>query len=239
MTDLGDLRSTHAVANRRILTFGVFVLLIGIVAAVFAAVLVTDGPRRWAGNSSAIDQTIGFSLGAAIVGVVGGVLLLVKALRSGLNEVFEVYEHGIARGSQSWRWEQVISIDTHRAPRDTGATRFLGTNHRCVVRFTDGARIRFDGLTEESEQLERVVRQHCPSAGPQPHGEQRWRRFGVGWLVVGIVLLGAVVAMFAHLVADDPGYGDGTLALMSVGAIVAFAAGVMCITTFFMARRKG
>ncbi len=226
-------------ANGRILALGILSLGIGVAATVLATVLVTDGPRRWAGNSSAIDRTIGFAMGAAIVGVVGGIWLLVKALRGGLNEVFEVYEHGIAHGSQRWRWEQVVSIDSHHAPRDTSATRLFGTNHRCVVRFDDGARIRFDGLTEDFELLERTVRQRCPSAGPQPHSEQRWRRFGVGWLLVGLVLLGTVVAMFVHLVADDPDYGDGTLALMSVGSIVAFTLGVMCVTTFFTARRKG
>ncbi|WP_168200607.1 hypothetical protein [Allokutzneria sp. NRRL B-24872] len=238
MSELGALLGMHRVANRRILVVGGIALAIGIGAAVFTANLVLGGPSRWAGNSSSIDRTIGIGMGVVVVGVLGGTWLLVKALRGGLNEVFEVHEHGLVHNGRSWRWEQVVSIDSGHPPQQNGATRLLGTGHRCVVRFDDGQRIRFDGLTLESDRLESLVRHHCPTAGPQPHHEQRWRRFGAGWLVVGLLLLGSVVAMFVNLAVNDPDYGDGALALISVGAIVVITAGFACIATFFTVRRK-
>ena len=174
--DLGAVQSRYEVANRRILTVGIVILMVGIGAGVLATLLVTDGPTRWAGNESAIDQTIGITMGLSLLGLLGGALLLVKALRGGLTEFFEVHEHGLVHGSgrrvRGRRWDLVDTINTHNASRSTSVSRFLGNDHRCVIRFSDGGRVRFDGTTDFSIGLEAAVRRHCPSAGPQPRAEQ-------------------------------------------------------------------
>ena len=255
LDDLGTVQAWHEVANRRILIVGLVALATGILATIFATLLLTDPPPRSAANESSIDQTIGITMGLSLAGLLGGALLLSKALRGGLTEHFEVREHGFIHSSghhtHSWRWDQVRTIDAYHAPRSTSAARFLGNDHRCVVRFTDGSRVRFDGTTYFSQDLEATIRQHCPSARPQPHSEQRWRRFGLGWLLVGLALTTLAVGTFTYLTTlpDErvieqngwrttvPVFTDGQIALITIALLACLVAGIVCISIYVTAKK--
>ncbi|MEU3573867.1 hypothetical protein AB0E96_36415 [Kitasatospora sp. NPDC036755] len=250
--ELGAVTSRHPVANGKRWVNASWALGIGVPVGwlgLWGASAVGDE------GSTGANKAVGVLIGLGLAGLYIGVIQALRAVRGGPKEYFEVREHGLVHGSRRGptvvAWEQVTAITIRTAERETGLGRQLGSGYRCVLRLTDGRRIRVDGLAQRHGSLGLAVLGNCPHASRLTGDE--WLQKAAGWLLAaGAACLAAAVAMVLVIVGhpdrtvtdpggiglshDVPGLSDGQLYLLSGGILVCVIAGVTCLALFVRAR---
>lgn len=238
--ELGPLLITHPVANRRHWSTGGTALAFGVGGALLMAILI--------GNPDLVSgRGLAYALIPTLAGFPVAAVQLTRAVRSGRNETFELYENGIARHAsdvrQSWTWAQVAVLRVHAdtmdpnlpAPPYVGWFRRLGWTYRCTVRFTDGATVRVDGYTTDALVLGETLLARRPDAVPAANpNRHRWLLLGLTPLAtVGFAV--GVVLCFRYLngnsATDTSGSVAAALAITMIVCVVGF---VLSLTVFLM-----
>lgn len=220
---LGDLLSTHPVAGGRYRTTGSTALAVAVLGGLLMALLI-------AVPALAAVKFLAYGLLATVAGLPIGAVQLSRAIRSGRNETFELYENGFARrtsdGRQDWSWQQVAVVHANLDAADSAATtpidrlaRSLGWNFRCSIRLTDGARIRIDGYTADGPVIARTLLARCPTA-VSTSNLRAWIMLGgspLGFLTFGAL----VVLLYRYLNATDAQQISSSMEIFFVIAMLA------------------
>ncbi|TRO59873.1 MULTISPECIES: hypothetical protein [unclassified Streptomyces] len=227
---LGRLLSIHPVAGGRYLSTGLKALAFALGGVLLMVFLIANP-----------DFVLGQLLGLAVIPTIAGLpvaaIQLTRAVRSGRSEVYRLYENGLARhasgGTRSWTWDEVAVLHANPDTADEEPAqvpierlaRHLGRHFRCVVRFTDGARIRIDGYTADGPAIARALLLRRPDAAPQENtGKGPWVMLGTLPLV-GAACAVPVVLIYQHLnSAGSDDTGDSTLVALALGMIVCLVA---------------
>ncbi|MDL4814262.1 hypothetical protein [Actinomadura opuntiae] len=165
---LGRLLSTHPVETGRYRRTGGTALAVGVLGGLSMAFLI-------AVPDLVIARLLAFALIATLVGLPIAAVQLLRAVRHGRSETFELYENGFARRTatdwRGWSWDEIAVLRTNPEAADTpavtpldGLIRTLGWNFRCSIRLADGLRIRIDGYAAEGPLIARELLAHRPDA---------------------------------------------------------------------------
>lgn len=251
--EFGELRSKHQVDNKRRRVTGYWALAIGIVVTPLGVLLVSVTDSS---DGAVAQRNAGAVLAIGLVGLVIGALQLNRASRGGRDEYFEVREEGIvhanAFGVGGWSWDEITAITLTARIRENGLSRALGTGIRCVVTFSDGARVRIDGLAENPQALVRAVRDNCPGV-PVTDGMNGMRRLGTWWLAFAAAFLAAGIWMIMTIVTststqdvtDANGsvteteishVSDSGYMLLGIGLLVCAVGLIFSVVMFFTSR---
>lgn len=249
----GQLLSRHPVDNRRRWVTGGVAAAMVVVGAFIVVLLIGFAP-----SGDTFGQLAGILLLAIVVGVPFAAIRLGTAARGGRGEVVNLYEHGITHrvrnGVRRWSWDQIATIRVPSAADDEGLrlSGLFGRGYRCTVHFTDGSRLRVDGMIDNSAPIEQMLRTHRPDAVSDLPGP--WKRAAV-W-ILPVVILGCC-ASIAYLIAFiaindhevetspgvyEPGISDSEGVAIAIGMLAAITIGVlalaMFITTYTDIRRR-
>jgi hypothetical protein len=111
----------------------------------------SEDPRNWSGLGLLSGGLVGLGL---LFGCFG-FALLAKAVRT-KDETFEVYEQGIVHrvgdAVAVISWSDISSVRLHGSEQ-TGGPHYLGIDFYCVLRLTNGRRLKFNTYTSDAPTL--------------------------------------------------------------------------------------
>jgi hypothetical protein len=231
---LGRLLSTHPVARGRYASTGIKALAFAGGGLLLMVLLITY-------PGVMMGQLLALAVIPTIVGLPIAAVQLTRAQRSGREEIHLLYENGLAHRvsgrARSWTWDEVAFLRANPDASEYEHTqipyvriaRRLGWHFRCVVRFTDGSRIRIDGYTADGPAIARTLLARRPDAVPLESARKGpWVMLGVLPLA-GVALAVPVVLIYQYLnstSSDDT--GDSTIVAMVLGMIICVLGVALC-----------
>ncbi len=156
-TDLGTLVGRYPVDNKRRSTLGLAYTTGGLVALVAGIVvmLAQDESPTVPGQPAHtwIETLIGGLLGLGVLGLLFGVVLLIRAAQT-RGHAIDLYEHGLVRhrgdAAEAIPFGAIADVVIQGNPVNRGG---LGINFRCVVRLTEGSQFAFSSHTTNAVEL--------------------------------------------------------------------------------------
>ncbi|MER5217319.1 hypothetical protein ABT063_44045 [Streptomyces sp. NPDC002838] len=231
---LGRLLSTHPVARGRYVSTGIKALAFAVGGVLLMVLLITY-------PGIVVGRFLALAVIPTIAGLPIAVVQLTRARRSGRDEVYLLYENGLAHRVsgrvRSWTWGEVAFLRANPDAPEYEHTqipyvrmaRRLGWHFRCVVRFTDESGIRIDGYTADGPAIARTLLARRPDAVPPESARKGpWIMLGVLPLA-GVALAIPIVLIYQHLnstSSDDT--GDGTIVTMALVMIICIVGVALC-----------
>ncbi|MGP4043183.1 hypothetical protein [Streptomyces sp. 2A115] len=246
---LGRLLSTHSVASGRYSSTGFKALAFAFGGGLLMVLLITY-------PGLVVERILGLALIPTIAGLPIAAVQLTRAQRSGRDENYQLYEHGLAHRVsgrvRSWTWDEVAFLRAnpdapeyeHTQVPYVRIARHLGWHFRCVVRFTDRSRIRIDGYTADGPAIARTLLARRPDAVPPEHARKGpWIMLGMLPLV-GVTLAVPIVLIYQHL--NSTSSDDSTIVAMVLGMVICIVGVALCfggivatLVSMSRARRDG
>lgn len=226
---LGRLLSSHPVATSRYWSTGGLALAVGVAGGLVIASVIAV-PDLAGGKIMAL------ALIPAFVGFPVAAVQLLRALRRGGNQAFELYENGLAvvtaTDRHTWRWEQIAVLranpEAAEAPPAVPLDRLLhalGWNFGCSFRPLGGSPIRIDGYTRHGSLIAKALLAHCPA--PLATARRAWVTLGASFLAV--VAFGTpLVLLYRHL------NGTSSADIADSMLVIEALAMIVCIVGLFL-----
>ncbi|MEV8595037.1 hypothetical protein [Streptomyces sp. NPDC052012] len=242
---LGQLLSTHPVARGKYLRTGGAALGFAVGGLLLGALLIAH-------PGLVVGQLLALVVLPTLAGLPIAVVQLNRARHTGRGARYELYENGLvhrtAARTRSWIWAEVAVLDAGPQPAETGPAQVpivglverFGWHFRCVVRFTDGSRVRIDGYTADGPVIAQALLAHRPDAVPAPHTTRGAVMLLWTLPVVITALSVAIVLMYQYMnrtTADVVAPAIGMLACVVV-LVMSLVVFVMLLIATIHERRK-
>ncbi|WP_067603706.1 hypothetical protein [Nocardiopsis listeri] len=243
---LGPLRSTHPVQVHRYRNTGGIALAIALGGAILLSLMLAH-PIFIYEDYFGFDWIFASVLTTLILPLPIAVGQLTRKLQSGKEETFLLYDHGLARhtpkGAQSWTWEEIwllrvnstSTMDEEPLAISQRLSRLLGQEYRCLVRFTDGAKISIDGHTTNGQMIVQALLTYRPDVLVR-YRSAAFRRTMVATLpICGLVLASGIVRSYLFLnntetSTDYHPAQERFFLLVATGMIGCFLGMMLCFT---------